>query len=283
MFTSLNARPPLLLPLLLTLIAIEFLWLRYRRGAQRGAAYSLGETAASTAIALGNALIRPWSALALAPLFRYAELHRAADWPLHGVSGFMLLFFVVDAAYYFFHRASHSVRWLWATHSVHHSTQHFNLSAAYRLGWTELLAGAWMFLLPLVWLGAPLLPAIAAFALNLVFQFFLHTEAVGRLGWLERVFNTPAHHRVHHACNAPLLDRNFGGVLIVWDRLFGSYADQAGDEPLRYGIAGLPARHNPLAIAFGEWRRLFTDMGRAGGPIAALRVAVSRPGSPPPS
>jgi sterol desaturase/sphingolipid hydroxylase (fatty acid hydroxylase superfamily) len=275
-----NPHPPFALPLLLALIAliaIEFLWLRYRKTAHRDPAYSLAETAASTGVALGNALIRPLTALALTPLFRYAEAHQLWSIPLHGVAGFVVLFVVVDAVYYGFHRASHSVRWLWATHSVHHSTQHFNPSAAYRLGWTELLAGVWMFLLPLVWLGAPALPTLAAFALNLAFQFFLHTEAIGRLGWLERIFNTPEHHRVHHACNAELLDRNFGGVLIVWDRLFGSYAESDADTPLRFGIAGAAARYNPLAIAFAEWRRLLGDMRRAPSPLAAIRIALSKP------
>ncbi len=266
-------RRPLLALMFFALVLAEMLWL-YWRG-RRG--YHLGETAASTVVALGNGLIRPFTATLLLPVFFTAYEHRLLDLPTTGAGPFLLLFFVVDFTYYWMHRLMHRLRWCWATHSVHHSTTHFNLSAAYRLGWTELLSGTWLFMLLLVWLGAPPAAVIGAFALNLVFQFFLHTEAVGHLGRLEWLFNTPSHHRVHHACNEALLDRNFGGVLIVWDRLFGTYAEAAPGEVLRYGLHGTAASHNPLAIVFGEWRRLAADIARSGSPLAALRTAFSRP------
>ncbi|MDP3294348.1 MAG: sterol desaturase family protein [Nevskia sp.] len=239
---------PLLLGLLVMLVLLEW--------RLRPAAYDWRESAASTAVALGNLLIRPLTAALLVPLFAWASTHALFELPIRSPAAFVGLLLLVDLVYYGYHRASHRLHWLWATHSVHHSSTRFNLSAAYRLGWTDLLSGTWLWLLALVALGFPAPAVLGAFGMNLLYQFFIHTEAVGRLGWLEAVFNTPAHHRVHHASNAALRDRNFGGVLIVWDRLFGSFATAPADEPLRYGLAGIPRSDNPLQIVFGEWLRL---------------------------
>lgn len=267
-------RRPYLLLLFALLMALECLWLRWRGRA----GYDWRESAVSTAIAAGNALLRPLTAqLVVLPLLGQAHAHRAFAWRFDGPGDFVLLLLLADLAYYGFHRASHAVRWLWATHSVHHSTRHFNLSAAYRLGWTDLFSGGWLLLLPLVWLGVPPLAAVAAFALNLLFQFFLHTEAVGRLGWLEYVFNTPAHHRLHHASNDGLRDRNFGGVLIVWDRLFGTYAEAPAGTTLRYGGLDPAARHDVLGVVFGEWQRLWRDLRNTRGLRRRLRLAFGRP------
>ena len=268
-------RPGGLLLFFMLFALLEMRWLHRRAEAGRG--YDWRESGASTAIALGNALIRPFTAALLLPLFDFVHEHRLFDWKLDAAR-FALLLVAVDFVYYGFHRANHRVRWLWATHSVHHSTTRFNLSAAYRLGWTDLLAGAWLFVLGFVWLGVPPAAATGAFVLNLAFQFFLHTEAVGRLGPLEWIFNTPTHHRVHHACNESLLDKNFGGVLIVWDRLFGTYATTPEHEALRFGLGHTSVIHNPLRIAFGEWRRLLADMRKAGSLRRAVRQALAPPG-----
>lgn len=264
-------RAPLLL--LLGLVLAEMLWTSWRRRP----VYDWRETGASTLIAVGNRFIRPLTGLLLAPIFAYAYAHRLWTISLGGIAGFVLLVLVVDFLYYGYHRASHRVRWLWATHAVHHSSTHFNLSAAYRLGWTELLSGAWLIVLALVWIGVPAQLVAGAFALNLLYQFFLHTQTVGSLGVLEYVLNTPTHHRVHHASNAAVCDRNFGGILIIWDRLFGSFAAAPQDEPLRYGLAGLKASRNPLRILFGEWLRMLADARRAGSLREGLRVLISPP------
>jgi sterol desaturase/sphingolipid hydroxylase (fatty acid hydroxylase superfamily) len=242
---------PLLLGLLMLLALIEW--------RLRPQAYDWRESAASAFIAFGNLLIRPLTGALLAPLFFRVAEHRPWSIPIEGPVPFLALMVLVDLAYYGYHRASHHLRWLWATHSVHHSSTRFNLSAAYRLGWTDLLSGTWLWLLALVAIGFPPTAVLAAFGLNLLYQFFLHTEAVGSLGWLEKVFNTPRHHRVHHARNQAVLDRNFGGIFIVWDRLFGTYAEAPQDEPLRYGLLGAPHTNQPLAIVFGEWGRMARD------------------------
>jgi sterol desaturase/sphingolipid hydroxylase (fatty acid hydroxylase superfamily) len=145
---------------------------------------------------------------------------------------------------------------MWATHSVHHSAGQMTLLASIRLGWTNLFSAGWVCYAPLVFAGFDPRMIAVLLAVNLRYQFFLHTEAVGRLGPLEWVFNTPSHHRVHHGTNPCYLDRNYGGVLIVFDRLFGSFAAERPDEPVRYGLAHRAPSHNPLKIAFGEWAAL---------------------------
>jgi sterol desaturase/sphingolipid hydroxylase (fatty acid hydroxylase superfamily) len=135
-----------------------------------------------------------------------------------------LCFVLDDLAYYVFHRSAHRVRWFWASHVIHHSSQHYNLSTALRQTWTGFLSAAFIFRLPLFLIGFP--PAMVFFCagLNLIYQFWIHTEAIGRCpSWFEAVMNTPSHHRVHHATNPRYLDRNYAGVFIVWDRMFGTY------------------------------------------------------------
>ncbi|MEW6167197.1 MAG: sterol desaturase family protein [Pseudomonadota bacterium] len=265
---------PLWAPLILVgVLLAEYLWL----GARGRRAYDWRETLVSTAIAAGNRPVRAGTALLILPLYQWVHGHRLFDLAIEGPAAFLGLVIAVDFAYYWTHRAMHRVRWMWATHSVHHSSTVLNLSAAYRLGWTDLISGTWMFLLPFVWLGVPPLAALGAFALNLGYQFFLHTEAVGRLGALEAVLNTPNHHRVHHAHNDGCVDRNFGGILIVWDRWFGTYAQAPAGEPLQYGLKDVPRSLNPFAVAFGEWRRIAIDLRRARTARQAVRAALATP------
>jgi sterol desaturase/sphingolipid hydroxylase (fatty acid hydroxylase superfamily) len=152
-----------------------------------------------------------------------------------------------------------------------------NLTAAVRLGWTGNISGNFLFYLPLVWLGFHPLMVLGMLAINLLYQFFIHTERVGRLGPLEWILNTPTHHCVHHAANPACLDMNYGGVLIVFDRLFGTFTEAPRDEPLRYGVIGGRITHNPFEIAFAEWRRLFRDAARASTLRARLKVLLGPP------
>jgi sterol desaturase/sphingolipid hydroxylase (fatty acid hydroxylase superfamily) len=184
---------------------------------------------------------------------------------------------LVDFVEYWFHRAAHSVRFMWASHAVHHSTTRFNLTAAVRLPWTGALSGAVFFFLPLALLGFHPLAMTGMALLNLLYQFFLHTEQAPRLGPLEWLLNTPAHHRVHHASNASCLDKNFGGVFIIWDRLFGTFAQAPKDERLRFGLVSPLPSQNPLTVNFHEWRKLMRDTWRARGLKARLRALVGAP------
>jgi len=190
-----------------------------------------------------------------------------------------LCFVLDDLAYYVFHRSAHRVRWFWASHVIHHSSQHYNLSTALRQTWTGFLSLAFLFRLPLFLLGFP--PAMVFFCagLNLIYQFWIHTEVIGRCPrWFEAVMNTPSHHRVHHATNARYLDRNYAGVFIVWDRLFGTFvAEEDADRP-RYGLVKNIGTFNLIWAAFHEWVGIARDVWRAPGLKAKLGYAFGPPG-----
>lgn len=158
------------------------------------------------------------------------------------------LFLLEDFTFYCFHRSSHALSVLWASHVTHHSSRHFNLAVALRQTWTPFIA--FPFWLPLVLLGFDPIMVLSAQFLSLFYQAFLHTELVPRLGPLEWVLNTPRHHRVHHGSNPRYVDKNFGGVLIVWDRLFGTFAELT--EPVRYGI-DRDVGTNPVIVGLHGW------------------------------
>ncbi|CAN5245651.1 hypothetical protein BH10PSE17_BH10PSE17_29770 [soil metagenome] len=152
------------------------------------------------------------------------------------------------------------MRLFWTSHLVHHSVEHLNLSAAYRLGWTSNLTGAGLFFVPLIWLGIEPTVVVVTMAANLLYQFWLHTELVPKLGPIEWIFNTPSHHRAHHASNPRYLDRNYGGILIVFDRLFGTFAEERADDPCRYGLVEPLRSGNPFRIALHGWFTLGRDI-----------------------
>ncbi|MEU0686517.1 sterol desaturase family protein [Streptomyces uncialis] len=171
-----------------------------------------------------------------------------------------LMLLAQDFFYYWSHRGHHVVRVLWACHVVHHSSRRFNLSTALRQPWTSLTV--WPFYLPLILCGVH--PAALAFcsSVNLVYQFWVHTERVGKLPRaVEYVLNTPSHHRVHHASQGGYLDRNFGGILVVWDRLFGSFAPET-ERPV-YGLTKNITTHNPLRVATHEYTAIARDIRAA--------------------
>ena len=197
------------------------------------------------------------------PLVDLAWSHRLFTVPLNSVSSVVVLVIAQDFSYYWFHRCSHRVRWFWATHAIHHSSNEFNLAASYRFGWTGRLTGAAVFYVPMIWLGFAPSPVFIAAAVNLLYQFWLHAEWIPKLGWLEYVLNTPSHHRVHHAANPEYLDRNYGGVFIVFDRLFGTFVAERDDLPCRYGLVKPLRSNNPVIIAFHEWAALAGDLWRA--------------------
>ncbi|MDN4587882.1 hypothetical protein DBA29_05130 [Xenophilus aerolatus] len=161
------------------------------------------------------------------------------------------------------------------------------LAAALRLGWTGKLTGTGLFFAPLVWLGFSPAAVFAALGINLLYQFWLHAPWLPRLGALEWVLNTPTHHKVHHASNAEYLDCNYGGVLIVFDRLFGTFVDLRDDVPPRYGLTTPLRTHNPLRIAMHEWVNLARDLRQAEGGRARLAMVFGPPGgrtsAPPPT
>ena len=261
----------------LAFMALEFLVARRLRREVHDAA----ETASSLAIAVGNSLIRGTLAGVIAIPYIFVYEHRLFDIPLDNVWALLGLFLGLEFFYYWMHRAAHTVRWLWATHSVHHSPTRLNFTAGIRLGWTGLISGNFLFFLPLVWLGFHPLSVIAMLAFNLFYQFFLHTELAPRLGPLEWVFNTPRHHSVHHASNGSCLDKNFGGILIIYDRLFGTFAAPPENEPLRYGLTTPVTSQNPLYVVFREWLQMARDLRRARSAREAWSTLFGAPGAIP--
>lgn len=268
------------LSFLIVVMAISLMALEY--GISRLADHDMHdwrESAASFGVALGQTLLRGLEAGVVAIPFAFLYRHRLFDFDQTSLPALAALFVGSEFLYYWQHRASHRIRWMWATHSVHHSTTRFNLTAAIRLGWTGSISGNFLFFLPLAWLGFHPIMIVAMLGINLFYQFFIHTEFAPRLGPLEWVLNTPAHHRVHHASNQACLDRNFGGILIVFDRLFGTFAEPPAHEPLRYGLVGGKASFNPFKTALGEWVAMSRDMRKAQGTGARLRALFGPPGA----
>lgn len=196
------------------------------------------------------------------------------EWGLASVAG---LFLLEDLCYYCFHRASHTVRVWWSAHSVHHSSRYFNLSVALRQPWTGRLAGQFLFWAPLSLLGFSPEWIYWQGCISLSHQFWIHLEGVGRLpALIEAIVNTPQHHRLHHATNPEYRDKNFGGVLIVWDRLFGSFATPSGETEMTFQTAGTVTYH-PLAIAFSESVRLVRDFIKEPSAKGRFAVVFGRP------
>lgn len=175
-----------------------------------------------------------------------------------------LAFILNDLAYYWFHRTAHRVRWFWASHVIHHSSQHYNLSTALRQTWTGFISLSFIFYAPLYLIGFHPAMVFLCGGLNLIYQFWIHTEVVGRMPrWVEAVMNTPSHHRVHHGTNPRYLDANYAGVFIIWDRLFGTYVREADDEPVRYGLVKQLGSFNILWAATHEWIGIARDVWSA--------------------
>ena len=251
---------------------VELAWrLRTGRGYDPAGAW------ATTRMAIGHSLVSIANGaligLVLVQVSRLTPVH----WPLDDWRTWAVGFVVVEFGYYWFHRLNHEIRWMWATHSVHHSVEQLTLLSSLRLGWTNVFSLAWIVYVPVVLAGFDLKLVLAILSVDLQYQFFLHTDARVPLGPLEWVLNTPAHHRVHHACNGPYLDKNYGGMLIIFDRMFGTFAEARPEEPLRYGLVHPLRSNSTLELAFGAWRRLLADMRQAPNLGAALRLAVSRP------
>jgi sterol desaturase/sphingolipid hydroxylase (fatty acid hydroxylase superfamily) len=169
----------------------------------------------------------------------------------------ILAFFAADLTYYWMHRIEHEQRILWALHSVHHSSKDYNLSVSFRLSIIEGLI-EWIFLIPMILIGFSPFQAIVGLILVAQFQTWIHTERIGKLGWLDKIFNTPSVHRVHHGSNKKYLDKNYGGFLIIWDRIFGTY--QKEEEKVIYGLTKDINTNNALLINFIEFKSIIKDL-----------------------
>lgn len=195
--------------------------------------------------------------------------------PMNAWWAWVLLLFVDDFAYYWFHRFSHEVRFFWNFHVVHHSSNQYNLSVAVRQSWFSGIAH-WIFYVPVAFLGFPLWAFATMHGLNLIYQFWIHTKHIKKLpAFLENTLNTPSHHRVHHGVNNPYLDKNYAGVFIIWDKLFGSFVPET--EEVRYGIIKPLESYNPLWINTHSWFEMWEAMRQKKTLAGKLRCILGAP------
>ncbi|MEL1251680.1 sterol desaturase family protein [Aurantiacibacter gilvus] len=248
------------IPVFVALIVGELLWVRARGQPQR---YEWQDTGISLAFGIGStvagAITGGLTVAMLVWIHQQGPLSIGWAW-----WAWPLCFVLDDLAYYWFHRMAHRVRWFWASHVNHHSSQHYNLSTALRQTWTGFIAVSFVFRWPLAALGfEPGMIAVCA-GFNLIYQFWIHTEAIDRMPrWFEAVMNTPSHHRVHHAVNARYLDRNYAGVFIVWDKLFGTFTPEDHEDRIHYGIVRQLGSFNLLYAVFHEWIGIARDVWQA--------------------
>jgi len=241
------------------------------------ASYETRDTAVSLAMGLGSTMAGVFTAGAVAASTVWVYQHRLFDIPMTAVWAWAAIFVLEDLVYYWFHRISHERRFWWAAHVNHHTSQHYNLSTALRQTWTGGIAGTWSLWLTLAWLGFPPPMIATQKGISLVYQYWIHTEVIGKMPrWFEAVFNTPSHHRVHHARNPVYLDRNYAGILIVWDRLFGTFQPELDDVPCKYGVVKNLGTFNLLRVAFHEWIAMGADVLRH--PRHALGYVFGPPG-----
>jgi sterol desaturase/sphingolipid hydroxylase (fatty acid hydroxylase superfamily) len=230
--------------------ASQFHWKEIVANISLGAAYQVAEGIMAV--------------LATAAVFLWVYDHRLFDIPVNGWT-VVPIFVAVEFCYYWFHRASHRVRWFWSAHVPHHSGEVMNFTTAMRQSILNAFVGIWVFYLPPVWLGVPPGVVIFMLAVDLAYQYFVHTESIGRLpGWYEYLFDTPSNHRVHHGRNPQYIDKNYGGVLIVFDRLFGTYEPEV--ERVEYGIVRQVRSHNFLVLNVHEFVDMLRDVA-APGPL----------------
>ena len=251
------------LPIILLLATIE--WFHFRRTDifdPRDSAASIAMGAVYVLVAEGVMVV----ALVL-PAYEWLYHFRLFTQQLTPVS-LLLLFLLVDFCFYLFHLAAHRVRFLWGVHEVHHASEHFNFTVAFRQSVLYAVVGVYVFFIPAVILGFTPESVLLMLAANLVFQIFPHTQWFGRFPKpIEWVFNTPSNHRVHHGRNPGYVDRNMGGVLMIWDHLFGTYAAESPDKPVEYGVVSLinsTPGYNPIKLTFREYAKLLKDFSRPG-------------------
>ena len=245
------ARPHkrIILLLIVVFVIMESIW-SYRKSRK---AYHAKDTLANLTILLGFQFSKLVFLSVQLDVLEVLSKYQLVAIP-EALWSFLLAFVWTDFVYYWYHRYSHKVKFLWAFHMTHHSSLWMNFTTAYRLNWFSVLLSPLVFG-PLVMLGFPIKFIVLSFSLNLLYQFFLHTEMIGKLGFLEYVFNTPSSHRVHHGSNPKYIDKNFGGVFIFWDLVFNTY--QKEEESPRYGITKGFISHNPLILNIKGFVDLF--------------------------
>lgn len=261
------------IPFFVVLLSIEA-WFSYKENKDL---YEKKDTWSSLALGIGNVLTGFITKALIFGLFTLLYKYRLFNLDSSTWWFWVALFFADDFSYYWFHRTSHRVNWFWASHMVHHSSQRYNLAAALRQTWTGNATGTFLFWswMPLV--GFHPVAVLLMQQVSLIYQFWIHTETIHKMPrWFEFIFNTPSHHRVHHGSDLKYLDRNHAGILIIWDRLFGTFRKE--EERPTYGLTRNVDTFNPVAVAFTEWRHLFRKIRTARSAGNSLRYLIKPPG-----
>ncbi len=236
------------IPIFFSFMGLELLVAR-RRGRRL---YRFADSICNLGNGIGEQIIAAFAIPITVGIYAWVYAHtRLITLPSRSVAVWVALFFAVDLCYYAYHRASHRVNFLWAGHVVHHQSEEYNYSVALRQSWFGQQLTEWIFFIPLALAGFPPAMFLVILTLNTLYQFFIHTRLVGRLGPLEWFLNTPSHHRVHHGINPRYVDRNYAGVFIIWDRMFGTFEPE-GDEPV-YGLVKPLGSFSPLWANVHRW------------------------------
>ncbi|MCH3885109.1 sterol desaturase family protein [Tenacibaculum aquimarinum] len=218
--------------------------------------YQYKDAITSITMGLGNVFIGLFTKGLILAVFLFLYEYRFFTIPFTRWA-WLLLLFAEDLAYYWNHRIAHESRLFWASHVVHHSSKEYNLSTALRQTWTGSFY-TFIFWLPLILIGFHPIMVLMQMSI-LLYQYWIHTEMIDKLPkWFEAIFNTPSHHRVHHATNPQYLDRNHAGIFIIWDKLFGTFEPEV--EKPTYGLVSNINTYNPIKIAFIEWFNMIKDV-----------------------
>lgn len=262
------------IPVFLLTILLEA-WIAHRRGVT---VHDAADTLTSLHLGMVSQASGLFVKLAMLGIYTAVYEHwRFTTLPANSVWVWIGALLAYDFLYYWLHRMGHEVSVLWAAHVVHHSSEFYNLSTALRQtssGWLL----AWLFYLPLALAGVPPLVMVVVGLIDLLYQYWVHTELIDRLGWMDRVFVTPSNHRVHHGQNDYCIDRNYGGILILWDRMFGTFAEERRDERIIYGVRTPLRSLNPAWANLHYYADAWKAMRQARGLRAKLHVWVGPPG-----
>ncbi len=258
-------------PVFFILIGIELAYAFYKKLKY----YRFNDSISNLSQGIGSQITGLFMKTALFFGYKYIfENWRLLDLPTT-ITVWVILFIGVDFFYYWFHRMSHQVNALWAAHIVHHQSEEYNLTVALRQSWFQSWF-AWVFYLPLAFIGFDPLMFVTLSAFNTLYQFWIHTRAIKSMGFLEHILNTPSHHRVHHGSNPKYIDKNHAGSLIIWDKLFGTF--QREEEEVYYGITTPLASWNPVWANFHYWVELWHTARKSDRLIDKVKVFIKPPG-----
>ena len=262
------------IPAFFLTMAWEWWWLHRHSKNTEQIGYEVKDTFVSLSMGSGYLLLNGIFKVIQLPIYHWIYERRFFEFE-DGILSWVALVVLVDFCYYWNHRINHESRILWAGHVNHHSSQHYNLSTALRQSWSSYTT-SFVFYIPILLVGFSPNLLLASLLVHLFYQYWIHTEAIDKLGWLEHILMTPSHHRVHHASNPQYLDRNHGGLLIVWDKLFGTFEPEV--EPPIYGISKNIESFNLIVVAFHEYKDIYKDVRGAKSPSEAFQYVVRGPG-----